>query len=85
MYFLGLGIVLLLLKWQEIGLVAEWSWWTVLAPFALAVVWWTWADWSGYTKRKAMERDDERKLERINRHRAALGQKPKTAPPPRRR
>ena len=84
MYFLGLGIVLLLLKWQEIGPVAEWSWWTVLAPFALAVVWWTWADWSGYTKRKAIEREDERKLERINRQRAAIGQKPKTASPRRR-
>lgn len=84
MYFLGLGVVLLLLKWQEIGPVAEWSWWTVLAPFALAIVWWTWADWSGYTKRKAMERDDERKLERINRHREAIGQKAKAAPPRRR-
>ncbi|WP_448253052.1 TIGR04438 family Trp-rich protein [Ottowia oryzae] len=79
MYFLGLGIVLLLLKWQEIGLVAEWSWWTVLAPFALAVVWWTWADWSGYTKRKAMERDDQRKQDRINRHLEAIGQKPREA------
>ncbi len=79
MYFLGLGIVLLLLKWQEIGLVAEWSWWTVLAPFALAVVWWTWADWSGYTKRKAMERDDQRKQDRINRHLEAIGQKPRDA------
>jgi small Trp-rich protein len=50
-----------------------------------AMLWWTWADWSGYTKRKAMERDDQRKLERINRHREALGQKPKNATPPRRR
>ena len=79
MYFLGLGIVLLLLKWQEFGPVAEWSWWTVLAPFALAVVWWTWADWSGYTKRKAMERDDQRKQDRINRHLEAIGQKPREA------
>ena len=79
MYFLGLGIVLLLLKWQEFGPVAEWSWWTVLTPFALAVVWWTWADWSGYTKRKAMERDDQRKQDRINRHLEAIGQKPRDA------
>ena len=76
---MGLGIVLLLLKWQEIGPVAEWSWWTVLAPFALAVVWWTWADWSGYTKRKAMERDDQRKQDRFNRHLEAIGQKPHDA------
>jgi len=85
MYLLGLGIILLLLKWQEIGVVAGWSWWWVLASFAGAMLWWSWADWSGYTKRKAMERDDQRKLERINRHREALGQKPKNATPPRRR
>ena len=85
MYLLGLGVILLLLKWQEIGVVADWSWWWVLAPFAGAMLWWTWADWSGYTKRKAMERDDQRRLDRINRHREALGQKPKTATPARRR
>ena len=84
MYFLILGVMLLLLKYLEIGPVAAWSWTVVLAPFALTVLWWAWADWSGYTKRKAMEREDARKLERINRHREAIGAKPKTAPPRRR-
>jgi len=84
MYLLGLGIILVLLKWQEIGPVATLSWWWVLAPFAGAALWWTWADWSGYTKRKAMERDEARKLERLNRHREAIGTKPKAAPPRRR-
>ena len=79
MYLLGIGIVLLLMKWQEIGPVAAWSWWIVLAPFAAAALWWTWADWSGYTKRKAMERDDQRKQNRINRHLEAIGQKPRDA------
>ncbi|MFV0680546.1 TIGR04438 family Trp-rich protein [Ottowia sp.] len=79
MYLLGLGIILLLLKWQQIGPVADWSWWWVLAPFAGAILWWAWADWSGYTKRKAMERDDVRKLERVNRHLEAIGAKPKTS------
>lgn len=79
MYFLGLGIILLLLKWQEIGPVADLSWWWVIAPFVAAALWWSWADWSGYTKRKAMERDDERKLARINRQREAIGAKPKDA------
>ena len=84
MDLLGLGISLLLRKWQEIGPVATWSWWLVLAPFVGAALWWTWADASGYTKRKAMEREDQRKLDRINRQREAIGQKPKTAPPRRR-
>lgn len=77
MFFLITGIALLLLKYLEIGFVAGWSWWVVLSPFAMAVAWWAWADATGYTKRKAMQRMDEKKHERINRHREALGIKPK--------
>ena len=77
MYLLGLGIILLLMKWQEIGPVATWSWWLVLAPFVGAALWWTWADASGYTKRKAMEKMDQRKRDRINKHKEALGIQPR--------
>ena len=73
MLLLGVGLVLLALKYLEIGAVAAWSWWVVLSPFALAVVWWTWADMSGYTKRKAMERESARKQARIERNRDQLG------------
>ena len=73
MLFLGLGILLLALKYLEIGPVADWTWWVVLAPFALATVWWAWADWSGYTKRRAMARENERKKARIDKSREALG------------
>lgn len=73
MYLLGIGIVFLLLKYLEIGPMATWSWLIVLSPFALAVVWWAWADASGYTKRKAMEREEERRQSRIDRNRAAIG------------
>lgn len=73
MYLLGLGLVLLLMKYLEFGAVAEWSWWVVLAPFGLAVLWWLWADMSGYTKRKAVEKIDQRKRDRIEKHRDALG------------
>lgn len=64
MFFLMAGVVLLLLKWLELGPVAAWSWWWVLSPFALAVLWWWYADFSGYTRRKAMEREEARKLQR---------------------
>ena len=47
MYFLGLGIVLLAMKYLEWGPVAAWSWWAVFAPFGLAMAWWYWADASG--------------------------------------
>lgn len=73
MYLLGLGIVLLALKYLEIGPVAAWDWWLVLLPFALAAAWWAWADFSGYTRRKAMEREDQRRQDRIDRNREAMG------------
>ncbi len=73
MYFLGLGIVLLLMKYLEIDPVAAWSWLIVLAPFGLAVIWWTWADASGYTRRKAMEVEEKRRQDRIDKQREAMG------------
>ena len=75
MYFLGLGLLLLALKLLYVDPVAAWSWWAVLIPFALAVVWWAWADASGYTKRKEMEKMDAIREERIQRQRDALKNK----------
>lgn len=77
MYLLILGLGLMLLKYFEIGFVAELSWLWVLAPFGLAVAWWAWADTSGYTKRKAMEKMDQKKKDRLEKQRAALGIKPR--------
>ena len=75
MYFLGLGLLLLALKLLYVDPVAAWSWWAVLSPFALAVVWSAWADASGYTKRKEMEKMDAIREERIQRQRDALKNK----------
>ena len=77
MYLLLVGIVLLAMKYLEIGAVATWPWWVVLAPFGLASLWWWWADATGYTKRKAMEKMDKRKQDRINKQRDAMGMGPK--------
>ncbi len=73
MWFLGLGLLGIALKYLEIGPVAQWSWITVLIPFGLAVAWWAYADWSGYTKRKVMEKEDARRADRIDRQRSKLG------------
>lgn len=73
MYLLIAGMVLMLLKYLQIGFVAELSWWWVLSPFALAMAWWGWADATGYTKRKAMEKMDQKKQDRIDKQREALG------------
>ncbi|QCB45102.1 TIGR04438 family Trp-rich protein [Hydrogenophaga sp. PAMC20947] len=77
MYLLLLGIALMLLKYFEIGFVADLSWLWVLSPFALAVAWWAWADATGYTKRKVMEKMDQKKKDRIEKQRESLGIKPR--------
>ena len=77
MYMLVLGIVLVSLKYAEMGPVATWSWWWTLAPFALAALWWAWADATGYTKRRAIEKMDLRKKNRVDKHKEALGIRPR--------
>lgn len=76
MYLLMLGIALALLKYLEVGPVAQWSWWWVLSPFALTILWWAWADSTGYTKRKAMEKMDQRKKDRLDKQKENLGMRP---------
>lgn len=73
MYFLVLGVALLAMKYLEIGPVVTWSWLVVFAPFGLAVAWWAWADATGYTKRKVMEKEDARRKERIDKNKEAMG------------
>ena len=77
MYLLGLSLLILALKYFEIGPVATWSWWWVLAPFGVAVVWWTWSDASGRSARKAMEKMEDRKRDRLERQKEALGVRPR--------
>ena len=64
MVFIVLGVLLLALKLAELNPVAEWSWWLVLTPFALAVAWWAWSDATGRTTRQAMRKDQKRKEDR---------------------
>jgi small Trp-rich protein len=73
MAFVIVGVVLIVMKLAAFGPVAVWSWWWVLAPFALAAVWWAWADSSGYTQRRAMDKDQARKEERRRRNVVNLG------------
>ncbi len=73
MYFVVLGVLQLLMKTAEFGPVAAWSWWVVLWPFAAAVLWWAWADLTGYTKRREMDKMDKRVAERREQNLAKLG------------
>lgn len=39
MPFVWVGLLLIILKWFGVTLVADWSWWIVLAPLVIAFVW----------------------------------------------
>ncbi|SIP96750.1 TIGR04438 family Trp-rich protein [Pseudacidovorax sp. RU35E] len=73
MWLLVVGLLAIALKYFEVGLFAGLAWWIVLLPFPAAMLWWAFADWSGYTARRAMERDDARRQDRVDRQRDALG------------
>ena len=73
MFFVVIGVVLLAMKLGDWGPAAGWDWWWVLAPFGLALAWWQWMDASGMTRRREMQRDEDRKAERRQRHIDALG------------
>ena len=77
MFLLGIGLLLLALKVLEIGAVANWSWYVIAAPFLLTVAWWAWADSVGYTKRKEMEKEEQKKIARITKAKEAMGQGPR--------
>ncbi len=77
MAFMFLGILLLVLKLAEIGPVAAWAWWMVLAPFGLAAAWWAFADSIGLTQRRAMDKMEQTKAERRSRNLEALGMGPR--------
>ncbi len=44
MPLLWIGLLLVLLKWLEVGPVAQLSWWWILAPLAAAAVWFEWLE-----------------------------------------
>lgn len=73
MYFVLLGLLLLVMKIAEFGPVATWPWWGVLMPFGGAVLWWAWADATGYYKRREMRKLDEKRDSRRERAMDALG------------
>lgn len=75
MYFVAIGVLIILAHLLGIGPMADWTWtptgdlWKFCVPFGLAAVWWTWADVSGYNKRREIDKMD---LKRQARREAAL-------------
>jgi small Trp-rich protein len=73
MWFIIIGVLLIALKLADIAPVVGWAWWWVLSPFALAAAWWAYADSSGLTKRREMDKVEDKKKERRNKALDALG------------
>lgn len=73
MWFVILGVLLLGMKIAEYGPVAAWPWWGVLAPFGLAAVWWIYADSSGLSKKREIDKMQEKKEARRRKSMEALG------------
>jgi small Trp-rich protein len=77
MWFVAIGVVMLVLNFAGIGPIGAWTWkqdwWRLLLPFGLAIVWWAWADWSGWTRRKAMQKIDSKVEARRQKSLDALG------------
>ena len=40
MYLLIIGFLLVLMKFLDFGPASDWSWWVVLSPFILIIIWW---------------------------------------------
>ena len=85
MVFVLIGIALIVCHFMDWGPMATWTWtltdghgnwgdlWKFLLPFVLAAIWWAWADASGLSKKRAMQRDAERKQDRRDRNIDAMG------------
>ncbi len=79
MWFVGLGLVVVLLHFAGIGPPGRWNFevfgdlWKFLLPFGLALAWWAFADAIGLTQKRAMQKMEDRKTERRERAMEALG------------
>jgi small Trp-rich protein len=77
MWFVVIGVIMLVMNLAGFGPVGAWTWaddwWKLLLPFGLAIVWWLWADSTGWTQRKAMEKVDEKREARRQKQLDALG------------
>jgi small Trp-rich protein len=79
MLFIVIGVALIVCNFAGWGPMANWQWDSAAdvlkfgAPFILALLWWLFSDRSGMTKRRAMQRDAQRKQDRRDRNIDAMG------------
>ncbi len=79
MFFIIVGVLIIATNLAGVGPFATWNWelsgdlWKICTPFALAALWWLWADKSGLNKRREMEKMELRKQKRRTENLASLG------------
>ncbi len=73
MVFVVIGVLLVALKFFDVGPTAAWSWWMAVAPFAVAVAWWAYSDATGRTAQRAADKNDERVRHRREKNAEAMG------------
>jgi small Trp-rich protein len=67
------GTLLLIAHLADFGPFGSWPWYVIAAPFAGAVLWWNFADNSGWTQRRAMDKMERKKADRREKAMDALG------------
>ena len=81
MWFVVIGVLIQVFSLVGIWPVGDWSWSThwmeMIAPFALALVWWWVSDALGWTQKKAMDDLDARQKARRDKQFDAMGISPR--------
>ena len=84
MFFVIVGVLLIVLNLVGIGPMGLWNWeitgdlWKFVLPFILAVLWWWWADATGLNKRREMDKMAAKKHKRREENLEALGMSPRS-------
>ena len=77
MWFVLLGCLLIVLNLLNIGPFGVWEWpgdwWKMCWPFGLAAIWWWYADKSGFTRQREMDKMEKKKKDRRIKNLEALG------------
>ncbi len=83
MFFVIVGVLLIVLNLAGIGPIALWNWefsgdlWKFTVPFILAALWWWWSDATGVNKRREMNKMAAKKQKRREENLQALGMSPR--------
>ena len=77
MWFVLLGCLLIVLNLLNVGVIGAWEWpedwWKMCWPFGIAAAWWWYADASGLTKRREIDKMEAKKADRRTKNLASLG------------